>query len=272
MTATVIVNQNTAGRNDHPALISRIAAALVAVLAALAFILSYSSLQHLAEINHVGPRLSYAWPLLLDFAMVVFSLAILRANLRQERAAYPWLLTVAFAALATVANVLDVTALGLPPVAIAAAVKALAPVALVLAFELLMGMIRAEIRRADVVRSITELTGQAAHLAADLNAHRQDAAAELAQLDRTTEAARARLEAIRADLNREISSKRAASVSELNAARAAKVAERRARVLELLPQYSNRQDLAAALGVSVKTIRQDIRALNGRAVAAVGGE
>jgi hypothetical protein len=150
---------------------------LVFSLAIMAFVLSYSSLQHLAQIHGVGPRLSYVWPMLLDFAMVVFSLAILRANLRQERAWYPWLLTLAFAAMATIANVLDVATLGLPPVVIAASVKALAPVSLVLSFELLMQMVRAEIRRAAVVQSLADLNRERAAV----QAHKTALEADLAQ-------------------------------------------------------------------------------------------
>ena len=138
--------------------ISWLTAALVTMLALFAFILSYSSLQHLAAKNGLPGWLSYVWPLLLDFAMLVFSLAILRANLRQERAIYPWTLTIAFAGLATLANILDVTSLGLPAVVVAASVKALAPVALVLAFELLMSMLRAEMKRTAVVNSLAKLT------------------------------------------------------------------------------------------------------------------
>jgi hypothetical protein len=142
-------------------IISISAAFLVGMLAILAFILSYSSLQHMAAQNGVGAYLSYLWPLLLDFAMIVFSLAILRANLRQESAKYPWLLTIVFASLATLGNILDVSAmaqvLGIPQIVIAASVKALAPLALVLSFELLMSMSKAEIKRSSIVQSLTEL-------------------------------------------------------------------------------------------------------------------
>ena len=151
-------------------LIATLTATLVGLLALLAFILSYSSLQHLAVSNGIPGWLSHLWPLLLDFAMIVFSLAILRANLRREPNRYPWLLTIAFASLATLANVLDVASLGLPPVAIAAAVKALAPVALVLAFELLMSMLKAEINRAAVVTSLAELVRQREQLTGDVAA------------------------------------------------------------------------------------------------------
>ena len=67
---------------DKVKLISSFAAFLVAFLAIGAFTLSYTSLQHLARVHGIDPGLTWLWPLLLDFAMIVFSLAVLRANLR----------------------------------------------------------------------------------------------------------------------------------------------------------------------------------------------
>lgn len=185
---------------DTVKLISAIAAALVFLLAVLAFVLSYSSLQHMAQTNGIAGRLSYLWPLLLDFAMIVFSLAILRANLRAESATYPWLLTIAFSGLATVANILDVTTLGIPAWMIAASVKALAPVALVLAFELLMGMIRAEIKRGATVTGIAELIQQQAAILAETEQARQT----LAQLAGQRDEAKADLDQIRREKRREL--------------------------------------------------------------------
>ncbi len=92
--------------------------------------------------------------------MIVFSLAILRANLRGESALYPWLLTGIFATLATLANILDVTSLGIPSLIVSASVKALAPIALVLSFELLMTMIKAEVKRTNAIKTIAELDTQ----------------------------------------------------------------------------------------------------------------
>lgn len=170
-------------------LISYITAGLVALLALLAFVLSYSSLQNLAAQHGTGFYLSYLWPLLLDFAMIVFSLAILRANLRQEPARYPWSLAIVFAGLATAGNVLDVEAmavlLGIPAIWISAAVKALAPVALVLAFELLMSMVKAEIKRAAVVESLAALTADCERLTVEserLTGRRDSLKEELAAL------------------------------------------------------------------------------------------
>jgi DNA-binding transcriptional ArsR family regulator len=144
------------------------AAGLVFIVAIFAFVLSYSSLQHLANNNGVDDTLSYTWPLLLDFAMVVFSLAILRAYLRQEKPVYPWILTITFAALATFANVLDATTLDIDPKIIKAGVKALAPITLVLAFELLMGMLRAEVKRKEETSTIKELTEQMGDLRVEI--------------------------------------------------------------------------------------------------------
>jgi hypothetical protein len=181
-------------------LIATVAALLVGTLALLAFILSYSSLQHLAATNGFGPLLSYLWPLLLDFAMIVFSLAILRANLRREAAWYPWTLTTIFAGLATLGNVLDVTGLGLPPILIAAGVKALAPVALVLAFELLMQMVKAELKRAAVVDSAADLTTRRDSLSADLERRQAEAAATITGLSRDIDELTARRAALQAEL------------------------------------------------------------------------
>lgn len=150
-------NNNSNTDPLHIKTISMITAAMVAALAAMAFILSFSSLQHTAHRHGIPGLLSYLWPLLLDGAMIVFSLAILRANLRQESARYPWALVILFASLAVLGNVLDVANLGLPVPVISAGVRALAPIALVLAFELLMSMTRAEVKRSAVIESLGSL-------------------------------------------------------------------------------------------------------------------
>lgn len=138
----------TARPQAWPRRISWLAAGLVALLALLAFSLSYSSLRELALANGVGPWLSYIWPLLLDFSMVVCSVVILRASLRGEPATWPWVLTGIYTFLATLGNILDVTSLWIPPVVVQAGVKALAALTCFVTFELLMSMVRAEVKRA----------------------------------------------------------------------------------------------------------------------------
>jgi len=241
-TTSQIIPKND--KNDK--LLSRLAALagwLVGALALLAFVLSYASLRHLAEQNGTGWALSWAWPLLLDFAMAVFSLAILRGNLRGERTWYPWTLTVIYAGLATVANVLDVMTLGLPPLVIAAAVKAIAPLTLVLAFELLMQMVRAEVNRSALIVRTADLRNEQAALTAALTALQDE----------------------RSRLRTKISQMRSeAAPVAVNQGDDGDIEARRGRVLAMLNEGMSAKDIAEAVGVSAATVRRDRQALNGQ--------
>jgi hypothetical protein len=148
--------------------ISRLTAVLVFLLAVGAFALSYVSL---AAANGLGGWQGYVWPLMLDAALVICSLAVLRANLQGERAAYPWLLVIMFSVGTLVFNVLHAQGYTLSP----GFVAAVAPIALFLSFELLVGMLRSEIRRYnalqslwDIVRRSTDLQTAQTSLQADL--------------------------------------------------------------------------------------------------------
>ena len=151
--------------------ISRLTAALVTLLAVGAFALSYVSL---AAANGLDGWQAYVWPLLLDAALVICSLAVLRANLQGERAVYPWSLVIFFSVGTLVFNVLHAQAYKLPP----AMVAAVAPVALFLSFELLVGMLRSEIRRHNALQSL----GDIFHKINDLNTERDNTQADLAAL------------------------------------------------------------------------------------------
>ena len=245
-------------------IISGLAALLVLVLAILAFTLSYSSLQHMAAGHGVEGWLSYLWPLLLDFAMIVFSLAILRASLRQESALYPWSLTATFAALATAGNVFDVTTFGVSAVIVGAIVKALAPVALVLAFELLMQMVKAEIRRSAVVQTLAELMAEFDTQQTKLTAERDRLAAELGSLNDQIDRQMSKLDDIKAD----ILSAKSSQITDLAAARQAKIDQRRSDVLSMLQSGMTMADVemtaADKWNVQPRTIRRDVAALNGQ--------
>jgi hypothetical protein len=161
--------------------IANLSAALVALLALGAFILSYSALYETArEYGVFPPNLRWIWPLLIDFALVVFSLAVLRANLLSERAAWPWVL-VGLCTVATVAfNLIHA-----PANLIARLVAVVAPAALFLSFETLMSMLKSEIRRRAIVASIADLRRQSAAAAAalaDQCAQQESLAAKLASL------------------------------------------------------------------------------------------
>lgn len=114
---------------------------LVATLAIIAFILSYNALRHVAADYGIPENLSFLWPLLVDFALIVFSMAVLSASLAGQRTVWPWLLVGLFT-LATVGfNLIHA-----PDNATARIVAAVAPVALFLSFETLMGMIKNRVK------------------------------------------------------------------------------------------------------------------------------
>jgi hypothetical protein len=133
-------------------LISYSSALLVFLLAAGAFVLSYATLWDTALAYGLPPRLAWIWPLLVDFALIVFSLAVVRASLYNERTWWPWLM-VALYTVATVAfNILHA-----PANLTAQVVAVVAPLSLFLSFETLMAMLKSEFRRKQMVQPLEEL-------------------------------------------------------------------------------------------------------------------
>lgn len=104
-------------------------------LAVAAFVLSYDALHALALASGIRPGLAWIWPLVVDGFIVVASLSVLAAN-RARSAAYPWALVGTFSALSIGFNIAHA-----PDALTAQAVAAIPPLALMLAFELLMRQI-----------------------------------------------------------------------------------------------------------------------------------
>jgi Protein of unknown function (DUF2637) len=111
-----------------------VVSALVAAIAALAFLVSFRAISQFAVTTGAFPaRLGWAAPLLVDSFTLAASIEVLRSALAGQRAAYPWCL-VAGATLASAAlNVAHA-----PEHPAAQAVAGIPPVALLLALELLM--------------------------------------------------------------------------------------------------------------------------------------
>jgi len=135
-------------------LISLLTAAMVAALSCVSFALSYSALRDLALASGaVAPSLAWAWPLVVDGAMIVFSLTILRASLYAEHTVLQWALVAAFSALSVALNVIHA-----PSNAVAWVVAGVSPIALLLSFESLMSQIRTSARRRGVSQSLSAMT------------------------------------------------------------------------------------------------------------------
>jgi len=132
--------------------ISRLTAVLVFALAVGAFVLSYAALRDLAAHNGLSDWRAYLWPLMLDAALVVCSLAVLRANLQQDRAVYPWFL-VGLYTLATIAfNVAHA-----PTDTMGRLVAVVAPLSLFLSFELFVSMLRSEVKHYNALQVLRDI-------------------------------------------------------------------------------------------------------------------
>jgi len=111
-------------------------------LAAAGFAMSYGALHALARDSGVPATLAWLWPLVVDGFILVASLSVLHAVLEVRPAAYPWLLLLGFSAVSVAGNVLHGA-----PSPVGRLVAAVPPVALVLAFDLLMRQVQRVLTR-----------------------------------------------------------------------------------------------------------------------------
>jgi hypothetical protein len=126
-------------------------AAIVAALAAIAFVLSFSALRDLAVAAHVSVELAWLWPLAVDGNIVVNTVAGLLLRPRgREVSWYPWAALFLFSAVSVVGNGLHATTtsgrLALDPV-VAFVVSAIPAVALLQGSHLFVVMLSAPASR-----------------------------------------------------------------------------------------------------------------------------
>ena len=126
---------------------------MVACLAALAFVLSFSSLRDLAASAGVAPHLTWLWPLVVDGNIVINTVAGMVLRPRGRRVTwYPWTALIVFAAISVTGNALHAGAttgraeLG---VGVAAAVSAVPALALLQSTHLFVLMLSPGSRRAE---------------------------------------------------------------------------------------------------------------------------
>lgn len=230
--------------------ISRSISVLVLAVSIIAFVLSYNALREVAANNGLADWRAYFWPLLIDFPLVVFSLAVLWANLNQMSARWPWFLVGLFTAATITFNLIHA-----PDTLIARSVAVVAPLALFLSFETLVGMIRNEIKRGRALASLGELSGQVSAT--------QDQLATLRQQVKTNVSRRDNLQAeidrltVEADtLTQETAQAKEALTGKPN--------DTRQRIAEILTEDSGLSSAAVAgmVGVSAGRVRQLRKALN----------
>jgi hypothetical protein len=158
--------------------ISRFTSFLVGLLALGALSLSYNALQSVAASNGLDGWQSYIWPLLLDFALIVFSIAVVRNSLHGERVRWPWFLVGVY----TVATI-SFNLIHAPDNLTARVVAVVAPISLFLSFETLMAMLKSDVQRGVAAATLAQLTGQADQVRAGLVAAQQQTETMTAKRD-----------------------------------------------------------------------------------------
>lgn len=165
--------------NKPTTIISYSTAAFVFLVATGAFVLSFANLWDTALAHGLPPRLAWIWPLLVDFALVVFSLAVVRASLHNERTWWPWLLVAIYTVGTIGFNVYHA-----PDNLTARVIAVVAPVSLFLSFETLMGMLKSGVRRNSLVQSISQITAKLSELEGLYQGQKDKLEGELKRLER----------------------------------------------------------------------------------------
>ena len=136
---------------DWSKLITITTSCLVLLIALISFVLSYHALQGVAQAHGLGGWLSYLWPLLIDFSLVVFSLCVVTAHFHGESTWRQWSL-VGLSTVATCAY----NYLHAPDNLIAHSVAVVPPIMLFFSFELLMMQLKNSVKRNTNVQRLTE--------------------------------------------------------------------------------------------------------------------
>ncbi len=132
--------------------ISLTTATLVFLVAIGSFSLSYSALRDVAIQNGIDESLTYIWPLLVDFSMIVFSLSVVNAYLQSESTWKQWALVGVYTVATVSFNVLHA-----PQNLQAMVVAAIAPVSLFFSFEILMSQLKNSVKRLSLLSSLEQL-------------------------------------------------------------------------------------------------------------------
>lgn len=217
----------------------------MALLATGAFALSFTALKELASANGVSVGLTWIWPLILDGAIIVFSMAVLRASLFRESARYPMTLVVC----ATIASVIFNLAHA-PQNTVARLMACVPPLALFAAFELVVRQIRSEVERGSCLASLNDMSERLEHLSSKRDA-----------LEGQVQQIAARRDSLKLELKQAKSPSVHALLDIANTAKAVKISERMALVADLAGEGKAPAEIATLTGVSAKTVKRDLARL-----------
>lgn len=126
--------------------------ALVCLIAAGAFTLSYNSLQATGQAGGIPPALAWIWPLLIDAPLIVFTLALLVSQLTRQPIRLWAGLVILYSFVTVGFNLAHAQ-----PTPLGWTVATVAPIGLLLSTEALRHLAKGQIERAALVQSLAEL-------------------------------------------------------------------------------------------------------------------
>ncbi len=252
--------------------------ALTLLLALFSFVLSFNALTDLAE--QQGISIPALFPLIVEFAVVIFSLNALYRSLAGEDAKVQWTLIIGASLLAGTFNVFHAD-----KDLLSRTMAAMPSLFLLLSFETFIGQIKHAVKRSNVIQSLEQLTDELNSKRQELDTLIEQKQAELdslvqtkqSEVDRLTQQAdelRSSIEqsqATLAQLHQEIEQAKTVQHSSLEQARTSKakqdkssIEQRRARLVDILHSEGDLgvSALAEKLNTSRGTVYSDLKALS----------
>lgn len=242
-------------------------ASLVFLIALFGFVLSYDALHAYAVDNGVLETISWMWPLVIDGFMLVISLSILLASLRQEPTRYLWMLAITATGVSVAFNVAHA-----PATLQGRAVAVVAPVALFLAFEVFIGQVRNIVKRTgaqESLRGLLDKIEQATKKLSEVLAQATKAQENLATLRDEQKRVKAETTKAQAELT-----KMQRELSEtLSSIEQAKANDTRTKVLDVyrLNPFAKQKEVAEMVGISRQWVSKLLTEMQSDGIIHVNG-
>lgn len=250
-------------------LIAIFTALFVVALATGSLILSFQSIRGLAGINGYSNPADWIFAAIADGFIIISSVEILRATLQKEGRGYAWTLVGAATLGSVVLNVIHA-----PSNTLARVLHGIPPVALALSFHLLIKQIENGVKRVDKQQSLDEMDRQLETKAQELNDIASQAYANLAEVEdkitrrgdklKEIEGEITTLRASKKEIERQAEVSRAevrdtvARLQEIERGAYDTIQWRNDTARKLHDKGISLDDIAEAMGVSVRTIQRAI--------------
>lgn len=247
MSANLIISKSTEHNNiqNGHKIIAWLTGLLTLTLAVFAFVLSFNSLTDLA-LKH-GVSIPPLFPFIVEFAVVIFSLNALHKSLTGQSAKWQWTLIILSSMLAGTFNVAHANS-----DILSRTMAAMPSLFLLLSFESFLNLVRYSVIRQGTVTTLDNLRTLLSDTQAEFDKMITDKQAQLGRLDRQIE------------VKSVTDAPNVQTLDKANDTRQEVIEKRRQQVLSYLAEDMTEDDMADKLNVSIRTIKRDIKSLNGQ--------